>query len=385
MMNRAMVLTAMLVACMQALFADGFSFTHGPYLQNVGSSEAEVFFTTSSNAFSWVEVIGEEWKTPKRFYGADAGLLNAYCNSNAVRIEGLKPGKRYSYRMISKEMVEFRPYRITYGDSIASSWMSFSTLPEKMTNCSFVVVNDGHDDADKVRALLNLSSLSAADAVVFLGDMVSHFENANTLYDGFIDVSTELFAKEKPFIAVRGNHETRGNLARTLSRYVGRVNEKFYGTYYYGNTVLIVIDCGEDKPDGHPVYGGINKFDEYRIEQAHWLEREIKTSRFRKTKNRIVLMHIPPVQTSRTAAPEEYATGHLAELFIPVFNKANVDLVLSGHTHRHYFIEEGERGVNKFPVLINDNRSVVDLIINKDDIKVKITTLDGDVLFSKQF
>lgn len=356
--------------------ADGFRFNHGPYLQDMRCNEVTLFFTTSAKAFSWVEVKSDGWSEPKRFYTVNDGLVQAYNTQNAIRVTGLEPGREYSYRLVAKEMKQFHPYKIVYGDSIASGWESFTTVPEKMDSCSFVIINDGHDDAQKVARLLGHSQLEKADAVIYLGDMTSYIDNVDVPYKGFIDVSVDMFARNKPFIAVRGNHETRGNMGRDYGNYVARPNGRFYNIYYYGETALVVLDTGEDKPDTHPVYGGINRFDEYRREQARWLEEEIKSNRFRKTRNRIVLMHIPPIIPGEDNSPEGHAVKELSKLFIPIFNKAKIDLVLSGHTHRHYVLLTKWSGYN-FDIVINDNKSVVDLKSGKDGIRVKITNENG--------
>ena len=356
--------------------ADDFRFNHGPYLQNLGSNEVTLFFTTSARAFSWVEVKGDGWEKPKCFYTVNDGLVQAYNTQNAIRVTGLEPGCEYSYRLVAKEMKQFHPYKIVYGDSIASRWESFTTVPEKMDSSSFVIINDGHDDAQKVARLLGRSQLEKTDAVIYLGDMTSYIDNADVPYKGFIDVSVDMFARNKPFIAVRGNHETRGNMGRDYGNYVARPGGRFYNIYYYGETALIVLDTGEDKPDTHPVYGGINRFDEYRREQARWLEEEVKSKRFRKTRNRIVLMHIPPIIPGEDNSPEGHAVKELSQLFIPIFNKAKIDLVLSGHTHRQYVLLSKLSG-NIFDIVINDNKSVVDLKSGKDGIRVKITNENG--------
>lgn len=364
--------------------ADGFGFNHGPYIQNLGSDEVTVFFTTSSRAFSWVEVKANGWNKPKCFYTVNDGLVQAYNTQNAIRVTGLEPGQEYSYRLVSKEMKEFRPYKIVYGDSIASQWERFATIPEKMDSCSFVIINDGHDDAQKVGNLLRYSCLDKADAVFYLGDMTSYIDNPDVPYKGFIDVSVDMFARNKPFIAVRGNHETRGNMGRDYGNYVGCPNGRFYNIYYYGETAVIVLDTGEDKPDTHPVYGGINRFDDYRHEQARWLQEEIKSKRFRKTRNRIVLMHIPPVLTDEGSSPEGHGVKELRRIFVPIFNKAKIDLVLSGHTHRQYIIDK-DPDANLFPIVINDNKSLVGLTSGKEGIKVKITDGKGNVKYENMF
>lgn len=379
---KRIVLTTLVLISFVTAFADSFGIKNGPYLQNVTERSATLFFTTTERAAAWIEVECDGWEKPRRFNNSDAGLIDAYDTRYTVDIDGLEPGCRYRYRIVAKEMKEFRPYRITYGDSIASQWEEFSTLPKEIEQSRFVIINDGHDNADKVRSLLNISQLKDADAVIYLGDMISYFENGEAPYKGFIDVSVELFARNKPFIAVRGNHETRGNLARNYKEYVGCPNGRFYNIYYYGNTALIVLDTGEDKPDSHPVYGGINDFDSYRREQALWLQQEIKSKRFRKCSNRIVLMHIPPFVTGDHGS-ENHAENELVELFTPIFNKAKIDLVLSGHTHRHYSIEpDGKERM--FPIVINDNRSVIDLTSDEEGITVKITDIDGNVTMNRK-
>ena len=379
---RSIVFTIIALMGYTIALADGFRIEHGPYLQNVTEEKASLFFTTSAPSFAWVEVDADGWESPRRFAQSEGGLLEAYTKRYNVDIYGLETGKEYRYRIVAKEMKEFRPYRITYGDSIATGWESFRTIDRKSKESSFVIVNDGHDDAGKVRTLLERSQLNSADAVIYLGDMTSHIEREDVPYKGFIDLSTELFARNKPFIAVRGNHETRGNMARRYKEYVGTNEGRFYNVYYYGNTALIVLDTGEDKPDSHPVYGGINDFDGYRQEQAQWLQQEIRSKRFRQCSNRIVLMHIPPFVTGNHET-EHHGEKELLRLFTPIFNKAGIDLVLSGHTHRQMEMEPDSKE-RKFPIITNDNRSVVDLKASNEGIELTITDRDGKIKLNKK-
>ena len=75
--------------------AQEFKINHGPYLQNMGSDEVTVYFTTSKEAFSWVEVTGDKWTKPQRFATMFAGQYNAYNKENRVQITGLRPGIKY--------------------------------------------------------------------------------------------------------------------------------------------------------------------------------------------------------------------------------------------------------------------------------------------------
>ena len=57
--------------------------------------------------------------------------------------------------------------------------------------------------------------------------------------------------------------------------------------------MIVMIDCGEDKPDTIPAYAGLLDFDNYRSEQATWLKELVKTKEFKKAKYRIVYLPLP--------------------------------------------------------------------------------------------
>ena len=190
-MIKRVILSMFFVGNILLSVADDFRFNHGPYLQNLSSNEVTLFFSTSARAFSRVEVKGDGWEEPKCFYTLSDGLVQAYNTQNAIRVTGLEPGREYSYRLVAKEMKQFHPYKIVYGDSIATRWESFTTVPEEKDSCSFVIINDGHDDAQKVARLLGLSQLDKADAVIYLGDMTSYIDMGMPLASASISVNTE--------------------------------------------------------------------------------------------------------------------------------------------------------------------------------------------------
>ncbi len=378
------IINIMLLICTVAATAQEFKFNHGPYLQNMGSDEVTVYFTTNKEAFSWVEVTGDRWTKPQRFATVFAGQYDAYTKENRVRITGLRPGVKYRYRLISKEITKYKAYSIQYGDSIATSWEEFSTLNPNQKSFTFALTNDGHDKPEKVKELLNKVPLNNLDMVFYLGDMISYYEKEEAPYYAYIDPSVELFAKNKPFISIRGNHEMRGNLTRKYMSLIGCPNDRFYNIAYFGNTAIVMIDTGEDKPDTQPVYAGMNCYDDYRMEQIEWLKKEAATKRFKAAKNKIVLMHIPPMSVDDPNTPEEHAAKQLEKHFLPLFNKIGIDLTISGHTHRYVLAEKGERG-NNFPMIANDNKSIMLVNCDKKGVNVKIVNQKDEVLLDRLF
>src|SRR5699024_8608909 len=90
-----------------------------------------------------------------------------------------------------------------------------------------------------------------------------------------IEPCTAIFASEIPFIMSRGNHETRGAFRREFKQYFSYPTNKYYFSFKQGPVYWVVLDTGEDKPDDHPVYGGVVDFDSYRQEQVDWLTKVV--------------------------------------------------------------------------------------------------------------
>lgn len=219
--------------------------------------------------------------------------------------------------------------------------------------------------------------------VFLLGDIMSYFHKPEQAYTSFIDVSVNKFATGKPFVIVRGNHETRGHLAREYDKFIYRPNGVYYALYTIGNTAIVMLDSGEDKPDSHPVYAGITAFDKYRQEQAEWLKKTVKSKEYKRAKHKIVMVHIPPA-TSTLKKDTDYGTKQVNDLFMPILNNADVDLMISGHTHTHYIIEKA-KGVNNFPIMINDNKSASYISVDKRGIQVKTVNTEGETTFEHRF
>ena len=223
--------------------AQTYRFDHGPYLQELTNTGVTFVFTTSEKGISWIELKDNNGKITSH-YDVKNGLRNAYTTFNTIRVEGLHPDTRYQYRMISKQIADFQPYKVTFGDSIASQWYEFSTWNPKTERCSFIALSDMHQDHDKLAQLLNLADVQSADIVFYVGDMMNYYDNETVPFQSFIDTSVSLFATERPFVLVRGNHETRGNKAREYDRYVPKSDGKYYGAYRINNVMFVIMDFG---------------------------------------------------------------------------------------------------------------------------------------------
>lgn len=368
-----------LLAVLYTASAQSYTFNHGPYLQELSEHAVTFVFTTSDKGFSWVEVKPDGGEA-ERHYTVRNGLRDAYNTFNVIRVENLRPDTRYQYRLCSKQIADFQPYKVTFGDSIVSPWRRFSTPDPKATACSFIALSDMHQQPDKLGRLLNQAGVGSADMIFYVGDMMNYYDNEETPFRSFIDKSVELFASEKPFVLVRGNHETRGNMAREYARYVPKSSGKYYGAYRVGDIMFVVLDCGEDKPDDFWVYAGLTDFDGYRTEQAAWFGELIRSKAYKSAKWRIVMNHFPPLSHMEGDNPERHGIQDITDKFLPLYNQAKIDLMISGHTHVYEFMSPDKYDRLTFPVIVNSTESVARIDIDGRTLKAKVTDTGGNTL-----
>ncbi|MBR4994934.1 MAG: metallophosphoesterase [Alistipes sp.] len=373
--------------------AEAYTINHGPYLQGVTYDGATVVFTTSHRGFSKVELRRKGSQEVTTHDSRKNGLIMADNTHNVINLLGLEAATEYEYRIVSTKVENFQPYKVTFGEKIASPWYSFRTFDPKAKEFTFGVLNDIHDDSKKCNDLLNLLPVEELGMVFYNGDILSHYTEEGQPFTSFIDVSVEQFAKHKPFAVVRGNHETRGHLARTYEEFIHNTrDEKYYGVYYFGDTAVVMLDCGEDKLDTHEVYAGFVAFDEYRLEQVEWLKQVIKSKEFRKAKKRIILLHIPPAVEAMKVQGEKDVESMLAwrgnehwgEILFPVLAKTKIDVMISAHMHRQMFFP-ALKGVHDFPIVVNDNVSAMLVKSSDQGVDVKITNRNGKVTFEERF
>lgn len=343
--------------------AQSIRITHGPYLQAVGENEATLVWTTDVDAVSWVEFApgGDD-----SFYAREHPSCYQTKDGNRVigklhkiTIPGLAKGTEYRYRVFSKAVLRYEGQSdVLYGHIASTSVygkkpLRFRTLDAGQTEIAFTVVNDIHGRIDDLKALTRNAVYGNHDLVLFNGDMVSEMEDETVFFAGFMDEAVNLFASEVPVFYARGNHETRGKFNVYFSSYFPTTTDKLYYSFRQGPVHFIVLDAGEDKPDSDIEYSGLSQFDAYRSEQREWLKKEIRSESFRTAKYRLVIVHIPPVDS------DWHGTLEVREKFLPGLNKAGITAMFCGHTHRYNYLEPGS--LHDFPILINAPNTALEI------------------------
>lgn len=345
-----------------------------PYLQAVNPTSMSVRFLTARPSYSWVEY-GENGAFDKKAHTTIDGLVDAFNRVHEVLLEGLQPGKTYNYRVISKDILEFQPYKLTYGETIKSEAFTFSTIYPGAPEVSWLVFNDIHDRPASFQHLMNNNKDFAYDYVFLNGDMFDYQTDEQQIIDHLLTPCTTCFASSKPMMFVRGNHETRGKYARNLKDYFTNPGGQYF-SFQWGPVFAIALDTGEDKPDDAAVYAGIVDFDHYREQQAVWLEQQLQSKACKKAKYKVVMMHIPPHYSG-----DWHGTLHCRKLFSPLFDKYKVDLVISGHTHK-YGVHPPVPGTHNYPIVIgggpkDGNRTLIRVKADQRALTLQMLGDDG--------
>jgi len=358
----------------QGIDNDNFVVTHGPYLQNTGLNGVTIIWTTNKPAVPGVTITLPDGKT--RFIrNSRDGIIEGGGIIQSVRIDGLEPGKSYKYSINSVQILKYQAYKIYYGDTITSAPESFVTFPAKSETVSFTVINDVHENSGKLSTYLRKGDPSEQNFYVFNGDMVDYLQTTDQLFTGFIDTAVLHFASKKPFFYVRGNHETRGYVARELKSFFDYEADKFYFSFNYGPVHFTILDCGEDKPDNNRYFYGLADYDTYRKEELEWLRSEVATDAFRNAKHRIAIIHMPVIKEEK----QGHGMKSLADEFGPLLSDAGIDLMISAHTHKNAFYEAGKSGF-RYPVLVNSNNSFVEVSADSREINIVVKDLNGEII-----
>ena len=346
-----------------------------PYLQNPVGNGITGMWETTVPAYCWVEY-GTDTTQLKRARTIVDGQV--VCNNylHKIRIDGLQPGQKYYYRVCSQEILLYQAYKKVFGNTAQSAFSEF-TLPATDTDSfTAVVFNDLHQHTQTFRALCQQIKNVNYDFVVFNGDCVDDPVDHNQATSFISELTEGVCGDRIPTFFMRGNHEIRNAYSIGLRDHYDYVGDRTYGSFNWGDTRIVMLDCGEDKPDDHWVYYGLNDFTQLRNEQVDFLKKELSSKEFKKAGKRVLIHHIPLYGND--------GKNLCANLWTKLLEKAPFNISLNAHTHKYAYHPKGELG-NNYPVIIGggykmDGATVMILEKKKDELRVKVLNAKGKIL-----
>lgn len=349
-------------------------FASKPYLQNPVDGGITVMWETTVPAYSWVEY-GTDKENLKRVRLLVDGQVICNNDLHKIRLEGLQPGQKYYYRVCSTEILSYKAYSKAFGQTAVSDFSTFELPEADEDSFTAIVFNDLHQRTATFQALLGQVKDVDYDFVVFNGDCVDDPAN-RAQASRFIKVMTEgVHADRVPAFFMRGNHEIRNAYSIGLRDHFDYVGNKTYGAFNWGDTRIVMLDCGEDKPDDTPVYYDLNDFTQLRQDQVEFMKKEFASKAFKKAEKRVLIHHIPLYG---------YEHNLCNDLWRPILGKAPFDVCLNAHTHRFAYHPAGSLDC-KYPVIIgggNQEKDATVIVLEKDgdELEIKVLNAKGETL-----
>lgn len=352
-----------------------------PYLQNPVNNGMTIMWQTNVPVYSWVEY-GTDTLNMKKAHTLSDGQVICNSTNHKIRLEGLIPGQRYYYRVYSREMTLCQAYYKEFGETAISRLYSFALPLPEQNGFTALIFNDLHKNQNTYDALLEQVNNISYDFVIFNGDCVDDPANEDQALEHLSLYCAKVDASQKPVFFLRGNHEIRNAYSIGLRELFDYVGDKTYGAFNWGDTRIVMFDCGEDKPDSTYVYYGLNDFTQLRLDQCEFLQNEIAGKAFKKALKRVLVGHIPIYGNTDGYSP-------CIDLWGDILSKAPFNVSISGHLHKYYFHPKGTMKNNPFPEVIGGGpqkeRATV-MVLHKKGSLMNLTVLDtkGEILLKKE-
>lgn len=366
----ALVATTGVSATPQGTGVDPFWGTQGvplevgyPNLQAPGETTMGVSWKVSGLSKGVVEYADNpEFKNSTFVKSGGYGLVPIDIAALEVRLEGLKPATRYWYRTITTPFTDYRNiYDAKLGEPIVSAVYSFRTLGAGAP-AHFCMMSDTHAQWKPFEMIVRKIKALSPAAVVWNGDATNTTQEKSTAVEIFLSppIESRDYAASIPVLFESGNHDFRGSWIskkeevmqprHPAERRGDQWDLKWNFAVRLGEMALIGMDTGEDKPDAHPKWFGLANFEPYRRAQAAWLSEQLARPEIASAKYKVLFCHIPLFAAKGhpdyshdgvKIDPNDFAhwSRECHDLWVPILEKAGVQLVVCGHTHKFRFDE----------------------------------------------
>lgn len=336
-MHYTLRFAALLSLCLTALPSLAQTIVRGPYLQRVTPTSVVVRWRTDQPTNSRVR------------YGTGLNQQISDLQStteHTVTLTGLQPATKYPY-VVGTPTADLSPVDDSYYIKTAPAFGSNDPV-------RLWVLGDFGTGSDRQKQGLDAFKAASQnrrpDLWLWLGDNAYSFGNDDE-YQKWVFNYYPDYLRNLPFYSTPGNHDYHDDnndynvpyYALTTHPKQGEAGGTPSGTasYYsvdYGSVHIVSMDS----------FG--NEAGKYRIwdttgTQIQWLKRDLAANKRPWT---IIMFHHPPyTQGSRNADTEQDLILN-RERLTPIFERYNVDLVVSGHSHvyERTYQMRGHRGLS---------------------------------------
>lgn len=293
-----------------------------PYLQNISNDRATVLWTTRQRGSGRVEFGSGNYSqrvnaTVREFPPSETGRSFTYYQYEA-RLTGLREGVEYNYRLMVDDQ------NLTPASTPADE-LRFRTAGNGPV--SFLAIGDSGQGSAQQFQLASRFATENVALTLHTGDIV-YPDGTFLNYEAyFFPVYRDLMSRVAMF-TVPGNHDyyapSAGPYLANTSAPATDVGLNEQGRYYsfdWGDIHFIALDTND--PLAFAITGAGSMLE--------WLERDLQRSR---KFWRIAFFHHPPYPTSPHHEDDE-TSALVRKHIVPILERHNVPLVLSGHDHNY--------------------------------------------------
>ena len=292
-----------------------------------------IFVPFSDEVIMWVKV-GE-----RVYYDHCNGILRSNTNMHRVELPMSVLDEAKAYTVVYKKMIERKPY---FPISEPERELTLSFRPVRRDgNINLYHIADAHNLVEQPIAAGRFFG-DALDLLVLNGDIPNHSGDIKN-FNAICEIASGVTGGRCPVVFARGNHDTRGIHAEDMPHYIPTLNGKTYYTFRVGCVWGLLLDCGEDKADDHPEYGGTICFHEFRLEETEFIKQVIAHAAeeyaAEGVTHRLVISHIGFTHIDKPPFDiEEELYGEWTAL---IGEHIRPDLLLYGHYHRPEICPKG--------------------------------------------
>lgn len=281
----------------------------------------------------WVR-IGE-----KEYYDESNGILRSASVTHKIEVPMEELDRAGEYTLCYRRVFERHSYFSKLGET--ETYIS-SFRPVTGDRINIYHIADAHD---RVTGPVECASFygDALDLLLLNGDIC---DNSGKEEGGLPmhRIAGAVTKGQFPVVFARGNHDTRGKYAERLANHTPTDNGKSYYTVRLGKLWMVVLDCGEDKPDTNVEYGHTICCHAFRERETAFLQAIAADAEHEfaapGVEYRLVMAHNPFTENPRDPFNIEIETyTRWAEILT---TDIKPELMICGHTHNCYVTHEGD-------------------------------------------
>ena len=271
-----------------------------------------------------VEVAGEY------YYDESNGIMRSLSEIHRAAVPTAVLEAAGEYTVCVRPLIQRLDY---FSETAPEERFTYRFRPVPSENVRLYHISDAHNIIEG--AVTAAKAYGDIDLLVLNGDVLESSGDPSK-FDNIYEICSQITGGELPVVFSRGNHDLRGNYAEQFAQYTPNARGNTYYTFRLGGIWGLLLDCGEDKPDGDAAYGYTVACHPFRLRQTDFLRRLIahkeREYAAEGVHTRLVISHVP--FTQEFPPPHNIEEDTYSEWARLLREDIHPDLMLCGHTHK---------------------------------------------------